>query len=248
MDADYAARYRELYERHWWWRARARVILDALRTHRPAGGLRTILDVGCGDGLFFNALLAIDEVVLVEGVEPAGALVSPDGPHREQIRVTPFDARFDAGRRYSVVLMLDVLEHLPDPEAALRRALDLLEPGGIFVATVPAFMALWTRHDDLNHHYTRYTKRSFGALAATVGLCIDEARYFFHWTAAAKLATRLVEALVPGAPTSPALPPALANHALYLLSRLEERLLGRLSVPFGTSLLIVGGNGDGAGL
>ena len=96
--------------------------------------------------------------------------------------------------------------------------------------------------------FRSYTKRSFGALAATVGLRINDARYFFHWMAAAKLATRLVEALVPGAPTSPMLPPALANDALYLLSRLEERLLGRLSVPFGTSLLIVGGNGDGAGL
>ena len=31
MDADYGARYRDLFERHWWWRARERVILDALR-------------------------------------------------------------------------------------------------------------------------------------------------------------------------------------------------------------------------
>jgi SAM-dependent methyltransferase len=243
VDTDYGARYRDLYERHWWWRARERVILDALREHRPAGGggLRTVLDVGCGDGLFFDALLALEGVKLVEGVESAEALVSADGPHRDRIRIAPFDADFEPGRRYSAVLMLDVLEHLPDPEAALRQALSLLEPGGVFLATVPAFMSLWTQHDDLNHHYTRYTKRSFGALAAATDMRIDEARYFFHWTVFAKLATRLVEAIKRGAPVPAAVPPAPLNRALYSLSRLEARLVGGLPLPFGSSLLVVGG-------
>jgi 2-polyprenyl-3-methyl-5-hydroxy-6-metoxy-1,4-benzoquinol methylase len=241
MDADYGARYRELFQRHWWWRARERVILEALHTHRPASGWRTVLDVGCGDGLFFDELARLPGVQLVEGVEPAADLVSPDGPHRARIHVAPFDATFDPGRRYSLIVMLDVLEHLPDPAAALRHALALLEPDGVFLATVPAFMALWTRHDDLNHHYTRFDKASFARLAAEAGLRIDEARYFFHWTAAGKIATRIKEALIPGAPASPAVPPAPVNGALYALSRMEARLLGRLPVPFGSSLLAVGG-------
>lgn len=200
-----------------------------------------MLDVGCGDGLFFDALSAIEGVELVEGVEPAAVLVAPDGPHRARIHVASFDARFKPGRRYSAVLMLDVLEHLPEPTAALRHALALLEPDGVLLATVPAFMAFWTRHDELNHHHTRYTKRSFRALATGADMRINEARYFFRWTAAAKLATRLVEALVPGKPISPTVPPLPLNRALYALSRLEERLIGGLPVPFGTSLLVVGG-------
>jgi SAM-dependent methyltransferase len=240
MDREYGARYRDLFERHWWWRARERVILDTLRRHRPATGWRTVLDVGCGDGLFFDTLAALDGVTLVEGVEPAAALVSPEGRHRDRIHVVPFDARFEPGRRYSLVLMLDVLEHLPDPAAALRRVASLLEPGGVFLATVPAFMALWTRHDELNHHYIRYTKRRFAELAEPAGLRIDEARYFFHWTAAAKLGTRLAELVTAGAPESPRVPPEPLNRGLYLLSRLEERVLGRLGVPVGSSLLVVG--------
>ena len=200
-----------------------------------------MLDVGCGDGLFFDALAKLPGVALVEGVEPAAALVSPHGPHRARIHVAPFDASFDFGRRYSLVVMLDVLEHLPDPAAALRHALSLLERGGVFLATVPSFMAFWTRHDDLNHHYTRYDKTSFDALAAEAGLHIDQSRYFFHWTAAAKIATRIKEALIPGEPASPSVPPPVLNRALYALSRLEERVLGAVPVPFGTSLLVVGG-------
>lgn len=248
MDDSYGARYRDLFERHWWWRARERVILDALHAHRPASGWRDVLDVGCGDGLFFDALARLDGVRLVEGVEPAEALVSPDGPHRDRIHVVPFDERFTPARRYSLVLMLDVLEHLPDPASALRHALSLLAPDGVFLATVPAFMALWTRHDDLNHHYTRYDQRSFRALAAKAGLRVDEARYFFRWTAAAKLATRLAEAVIPGAPKSPRVPPAPINRALYALSRLEEKLLGRLPLPLGSSLLVVGGRASPSGI
>ncbi|MDB4881173.1 MAG: methyltransferase family protein [Gemmatimonadetes bacterium] len=240
MDAGYGARYRELFERHWWWRARERVILGALARHRPASGWSTVLDVGCGDGLFFDALGALDGVTLVEGVEPAAALVSPGGPHRSRIHVAPFDASFDTDRRYSLVLMLDVLEHLPDPGAALRHATSLLAPDGVFVATVPAFMSLWTRHDALNHHLTRYTRRSMAELARAGTLRIDESRYFFHWTAAAKLVQRVAERLVPGEPAAPSVPPAPLNRALYALSRLEEGLLGRLPVPFGSSLLVVG--------
>ena len=241
MDADYGARYRDLFERHWWWRARERVILDALHAHEPAAGWSTVLDVGCGDGLFFDALAALPGVTFVEGVEPASELVSPGGPHRARIHTVPFDERFDTGRRYSLITMLDVLEHLPDPAAALEHALSLLTPDGVFLATVPAFMALWTRHDELNHHYTRYTTKSFGALARAAGLRIDEERYFFRWTALAKVATRIVEWAIPGAPAAPAVPPAPVNGALYALSRLEDKALGRLPVPFGSSLLVVGG-------
>jgi 2-polyprenyl-3-methyl-5-hydroxy-6-metoxy-1,4-benzoquinol methylase len=218
------------------------VILDALDAHRPAAGYRTVLDVGCGDGLFFDRLLAIDGVKLVEGIEPAEALVSPHGPHRARITVAPFDDSFAPGRKYSAILMLDVLEHLPDPAGAVRHALSLLEPGGVFLATVPAFMALWTRHDELNHHYTRYDDHSFRALATAAGMRIDAMRYFFRWTAAAKMATRVAEALVPGEPRSPEVPVGPVNRALYALSCLEERLVGGLPLPFGSSLLVVGGS------
>jgi SAM-dependent methyltransferase len=240
MDIDYGARYRDLFQRHWWWRARERVILDALHAHLPAAGWRNVLDVGCGDGLFFDELAKLPGVRLVEGVETSADLVSPDGPHRARIHVTPFDATFDTGRRYSLILMLDVLEHLPDPVSALRHALSLLEPDGVFLATVPAFNALWTRHDDLNHHYARYDTQSFRRLANEAGLRVDEARYFFHWTALGKIATRIKEALIPGEPRAPAVPPGPLNRALYTVSRLEARLLGALPIPFGSSMLIVG--------
>jgi SAM-dependent methyltransferase len=238
VDADYGRAYRELYQRHWWWRAREELIVETLRAVRPPGTRGTILDIGCGDGLFFDRLAEFGDA---EGVEPAGELVSPDGPHRARITVAPFDEQFQPGKRYSVVLMLDVLEHIAEPAPALRHALSLLEPGGTFFATVPAFRALWTTHDDINHHYTRYTKRSFRELARAAGLRADLERYFFHWTFPAKLVTRAAEAVLRPKPVPARVPPRWVNAPLYALSRLEQRTLGVVPLPFGSSLMVVGG-------
>lgn len=238
MDPVYGERYRELSERHWWWRARERVIVEALRRRRPRDGWASALDIGCGDGVLFGSLLEFAREV--EGVEPAEALVSPLGRRLGTIHVAPFDETFAPGRTWSLVLMLDVLEHLREPARALRHALSLLEPGGTFVATVPAFPSLWTGHDDINHHLIRYTRATFRELAREAGLATDHERYFFQWTCPVKLASRVVERVLRREPKPASVPPAWINESLYHVSRLEAALLGRLPMPFGSSLLVIG--------
>jgi len=239
MRADYGERYRELYQRHWWWRAREAAILDVLRAQQPPQGWKRILDVGCGDGLFFDRLAQFGEV---EGIEPAAELVSSTSPHRSRIHIAPFDENFRPGRQYSLILMLDVLEHLADPCPALRHALALLEPQGRVIITVPAFRLLWTNHDDLNQHFTRYSKRSFRRLARQAGLHIETEKYFFQWPFPVKLATRFAERLLRLQPKPPKIPAPWINGLFYRLSRLEYKLLNPLPVPFGSSLLVVGRN------
>jgi len=236
VDATYAQEYRELYERHWWWRARERFILDELARLRSAAGWGAILDVGCGDALFFDALSNLGDV---EGVEPDATLVTPNGPHRARIHVGPFDRSFAPGKRYGLMLMLDVVEHMPDPDAALAYAYSLLEPGGTLLVTVPAFMTLWTRHDVLNRHYTRYTRATFAALARRTGFTVVSSRYFYHWLYPAKLATRALEAIRRGEPRPPRVPARWLNRVLYVLSRAEQRLSRAVPLPFGSSLLVI---------
>lgn len=239
MDPKYGQQYRDLFEKHWWWRARTRYILETLRRYRPAAGWTNILDVGCGDGLFFAQLKEFGDV---EGVEPCAELVSPENPNRARIHIAPFDEHFVPNKKYSLILMLDVLEHLPDPVAALRHATDLLKPNGTFIATVPAFMALWTNHDVLNRHFTRYTKPSFRKITAETGLQIKEERYLYHWTFPAKLAVRAVERAFRLQPKPPVARDGWLNEFLYRISRLEQLTLSRLPVPFGSSLMIIGQN------
>lgn len=237
MDQEYGARYRELYRRHWWWRARESAILGALRRLQPASGWGTILDIGCGDGLFFDELSGLGQV---EGVEPEAGLLDPRGKWRSAIHAVPFDAGFQPTTRYGLILLLDVLEHMEHPAAALSQAVSLLAPGGVILVTVPAFEALWTGHDDLNHHLRRYTRSQFRALALAAGLRIERERYLFQWVAVAKLAARMVEALRRGGPALPTIPPEPINRLLAFASRLEARVASRVPIPFGSSLMVTG--------
>lgn len=237
LDPNYGRHYRELYEKHWWWRAREEILIDEFHRLLHRSSPLSILDVGCGDGLFFNRLRQFGEV---EGVEPAAALVDPLGPDRGRITVAPFDAKFNSGKKYNLILMLDVLEHLDVPEEALRQALSLLEPQGMIVVTVPAFRLLWTNHDQLNEHRTRFTKDSFRRVAASAGMKIIQARYFFTWLFFAKLGARLMETILPEKPKIPTIPWVGLNQFLFRLSRAEEKIIRRVPIPIGSSLFVVG--------
>lgn len=239
MEHVYAEVYRELFEKHWWWRTHEELVLRLLRAlcaERAFATPRRILDIGCGDALFFPRLAELGEV---SGVEADESIVTVTGALRERIHIGPFDATFSPAERFDLILMLDVLEHLPDPRQALAHAASLLGPEGRLVVTVPAFRALWTRHDLLNRHRTRYTKRTLRAEAAEAGLEIEDWFYSFHWMVAAKLLVRLKESLGWVRAGPPRVPPALANAFLLRLTRLEQRVLGPLRLPLGSSLVAV---------
>ncbi len=235
MQPEYARHYRELYMRHWWWRAREQAVLEVLRRRVPRNQNVRVLDVGCGDGLFFDRLAEFGEV---DGIEPDGGLVNPSGPHSARILIAPFDDSYRGASAYSLVLMLDVLEHLNDPAGALRHAHSLLEPGGVLLITVPAFQLLWTNHDAINYHRLRYRRAALRPLLRQAGFTILEEHYWYQWTFLAKLAVRLSEALFRRPPGVPRVPPGWINGPLYLLSRAEQRTLGAIGAPFGSTLMV----------
>jgi len=237
VDVDYALHYRELYRYHWWWRARERLILSTIEEIRRDRNKGAILDVGCGDGLLFDCLSQFGDV---EGVESDSSLVSDEGPWRSKIHVMPFNHVFQPRKRYSLILMLDVLEHLEDPRNCLTHALDLLESDGTILLTVPAFSCLWTRHDDLNRHFRRYTKNSLIQLMSEVGISRFVCRYFFIWVFPVKLLLHYWEHLVGATPTVPTVPARWLNEVFFRLSILEQKLLANQSIPLGASLIAVG--------
>ncbi len=233
MEREYGQLYERLYREHWWWRAREEFLMRQLRSLDLPPHPR-VLDVGCGNGLFFDKLSTLGGEV--EGIESDAALVSSGGPRN--IHIGPFDRTFAPDKRYSLILMLDVLEHLSEREAALEHAATLLEPGGYLIVTVPAFLCLWTTHDDINHHYTRYTKATFLNAAAGAPVSIVCMRYFFHFLAAIKLVVRIKERMISTRPQPPRIPSKFVNRTMLELCRIEQRIAW-LSLPFGSSLLAV---------
>lgn len=99
---------------------------------------RGVLEVGCGHG-FFLVRLAELGFEKVAGVEPAADAVEKAAPDVRPLIVegTLKPELFEEGS-FSLICGFQVLDHLADPNEALRVCLDLLSPGGV---------TLWICHD-----------------------------------------------------------------------------------------------------
>ena len=233
MERDYAAVYRGLYERHWWWRAREAMLVAELRRLRPSApeGFGDILDIGCGDALFFDRLR---EFGTPQGVESDATLVTEEARRTTNIHIGPLET-FHPSTRFGLIVMADVLEHVQDDAAFLRRALDLLREDGILVATTPALPLLWSAHDDANHHYRRYTRRTLRATATAAGAEIATLQDWFRWPLLPRLFARVLPLR---AGTLTRIPSSPVNAMLEWVSLLDYRLR-RVPLGPGTSLFAV---------
>lgn len=93
------------------------------------------LDIGCGAGSLMRAAARADWHV--EGTEVASqpvTMLSEEGFDVRLGEVTALPLDLDA---YDVVTLIEVIEHVPDPLAILRRVLELLRPGGVLYLTTP---------------------------------------------------------------------------------------------------------------
>jgi SAM-dependent methyltransferase len=234
MDPLYAAAYPDLYRNHWWWRVREEVLVGKIRRTLRAGSGARILDVGCGAALFFDALQPFGHV---EGIESDRTAVEQSGKWKDHIMVGDLNDAYEPAAPFDLILMLDVLEHVHRPDQLLRRAGELLTPNGRILVTTPAFNWLWTTHDDINHHVTRYTAGTMRKTVRRAGLVTVECRYMFQSLVGPKLLVRVREALTSAAPRVPTVPPRIVNRAVQKWFRLEYAVAGWL--PFGSSLLTI---------
>jgi len=102
--------------------------------------LQSILDVGCGRGEFVWA--ALGQGYAVEGLELSAEAVSIARSNALPVKQQDlFSSELDT-RRWSVITMFEVLEHVDHPMSMIRRATDLLEPGGILYLTTPNYSSL----------------------------------------------------------------------------------------------------------
>jgi SAM-dependent methyltransferase len=131
--------YGSAYYQPWQGREeRARLLLwerrlSALRSRAGSGSL---LDIGCGDGLFLK--VASEAGHAVEGIE-----FSPEGARRAALRLGRPIAVGDLSRSgllngpFDIVTLWHVLEHLVDPSAMVAAAHRRLRPGGLLAVAVP---------------------------------------------------------------------------------------------------------------
>lgn len=121
-----------------WERLMRRVYREAaeILSASPRGpGKTRLLDVGCGFGAFVAAMR--ERGWDAEGLDPSSAAVDAAERRGRPVRLGTLQGLQVERGGYDAVTMFYVLEHLPDPMGALRKASDLLLPGGTILIRVP---------------------------------------------------------------------------------------------------------------
>lgn len=144
--------------------------LDFIGKHVPAGG--ATLDVGCFDGFFVRQLR--DRGFDAHGVDFNRTAIAWGARQFEldgQISNRSVADLLAEERRFDVVTMFEVIEHLDDFDPVLRDCVALLKPGGHLVISAPNNEMSWRPPLDFPpHHLSRFSPRSLRSMASRFGL------------------------------------------------------------------------------
>ena len=157
---------------HWYYVSKGRAMRALLGRDTSVD---EVLDVGAGSGVFSRQLID-------NGMCQSSVCVDPGyTEEREEIhngKPISFVRSLDKTTQ-KLILMMDVLEHVPDDVALLKQYTESMPKGGKVFITVPAFQFIWSGHDVFLEHYRRYTIKRLEKAVLEAGLTPVKSCYFF---------------------------------------------------------------------
>jgi SAM-dependent methyltransferase len=159
-------------EGHYWFESRNRLLTWAFDRFFPGAG--EFLEVGCGTGFVLQAFRRAFPSLRLTGsdfLQPALDIAASRVP----------DARLILGEAQDVAPTgtvdvagaFDVLEHIEDDLAVLRRMAAIVRPGGGVMITVPQHRWLWSATDERVCHVRRYRRRELSDRVTAAGLRVE---------------------------------------------------------------------------
>jgi SAM-dependent methyltransferase len=197
------------------------------------------IDLGCGHGVLRRQVERAGGWT-VDGCDlHAGALAQGGETRGATYLYDVFDRRPELRQRYDAILLFDVIEHVPEPDAFLAAVLDHLRPGGWLFVNVPALEGLRSHFDTVVGHLRRYDRASLTAALERQRLIVRDVRYWGFAMLPYLVIRRFTRARrddAAGVIAHGVLPPAPWMDAwIRRIMAVETRLLRR--PPLGTSLL-----------
>ncbi len=162
---------------HFWFLGKRMILRSILDSHLNKNNL-LIADIGCGTGNTIKEMLPHARLAIGLDTHIYG-LIRQKQSIKQSIVFVQSDAQSIplADNCMDAVLLLDVLEHVDD-RAALKELFRIIRPGGVIIASVPAFQWLWSFRDIDAGHLRRYCSRSVRRVFSGSGFHIFDLVYY----------------------------------------------------------------------
>jgi len=231
----------ELEDRYWWFLARralVRMLIEQYAAFPPAFGV----DLGCGTGGTLATLSARGGTWV--GIDRSGLALGCCRQRRlPRLVQASAEAVPLASGAADLLLCLDVLYHrnVPDDRGVLAECFRIMAPRGTVIITDSALNWLRGPHDEAVHTRHRYRLGEISALVEGAGFEIVKRTYANALIFPLTVAQRLARRLFPGNGTHSDLVefPRPVALALSAVQATERWLLRRMSLPIGTTVVVV---------
>lgn len=252
MESNYYKEYFLLEKTHWWFQARLHILSSQIKkrivkSNKPL----KILNVGVASGATTLMLEKFGEVTSVE-YDKECCLFLQNELNIEVVNASLTELPFE-NDTFDLVCAFDVVEHIENDKLAVQEIKRVLKPNGNYAITVPAYNFLWSKHDEINHHFRRYTTNSLKRIVDDAKLKTTYYTYFNFYFFLPILLVRGVSNLLQnvrenkiennntGSDFEKVNGSSLLNRILYKIFKSENFLLSKgVRFPFGVSMLFIG--------
>lgn len=240
MEENYEKKYHDVEKNHWWFKSRRKYLVDLLKEIPRES---KILDIGCSSGVFLMDLENLgfnpNNLFGIDISEKAILNSKKNG----LLNTFVMDAQnITLNETFDVIVASDCLEHLENETKALKNWKNLLKEEGKMYVFVPAFMSLWSYHDEINMHYKRYTKQELKTSIEKENLEILKASYWNFFLFVPVYIFRKISSLLNNNKSGESdirIGNPIINKLLLQLIIFENKLLKQINFPFGVSTFCI---------
>jgi SAM-dependent methyltransferase len=211
----------------------------------PSGKTK-FLEIGCGTGDFIRRI-AQDEKLEITGSEIYLKGLVYAKKNLPNVDFVQFDVtQGKIGEQFHIITAFDVLEHIENDNAALSNISQMLKKDGVLIVSVPQYMFLWGKLDEIVKHKRRYSRRELAAKLKANDFDIGYVTSFLFILFPLMLISRLFDKADDELPTNErelekrVTFSGLLNRIFDFIMKVDEALISNgVSLPFGGTLVAV---------
>jgi SAM-dependent methyltransferase len=226
---------------YWWYVGMRNIFLSLLDGHYKASRDLKVLDAGCGTGAMLGYLRRYGQVFGLDISSEAMRFCTLRGVEncrliQSSLTELPFnDEAFDLITSFDVICCVD------EDMLAFQELSRVLRPGGRLLLNLPAYGILHSEHDLAVHIKRRYTRPQVADKVERAGLTVERMAYantlLFPIWAAVRIAKKRSAKSADDAKSDLKTLPPIINRWLTKVLFLEGKLLQKMDLPFGLSVI-----------